>query len=84
MIHRASDLSAEQKMAIESLLGRRISEEEQISIRTLTPQPPPEWLEGMQRDAARKGLDALSMQEIEEEIAAARRDWRGPGLLPGE
>jgi hypothetical protein len=35
MIHRAKDLSPEQIAMIESLLGRRVLEEESISIRTL-------------------------------------------------
>jgi len=39
MIHKAKDLSPQQKLAIESLLGRAISEQEDISIRALQPQP---------------------------------------------
>ncbi len=39
MIYKAKDLSPDQKMALESLLGRAISEQEEISIRML--QPPP-------------------------------------------
>jgi hypothetical protein len=35
MIHKAKDLSSEQRVAIESLLGRVIAEQEEISIRTL-------------------------------------------------
>lgn len=35
MIHKAKDLSPEQRLAIESLLGRAIAEQEEISIRTL-------------------------------------------------
>jgi hypothetical protein len=35
MIHKAKDLSSEQRLAIESLLGRAIAEQEEISIRTL-------------------------------------------------
>ena len=42
MIHKAKDLSAEQKMAIESLLGRTIAEDEAISIRTLATASAPE------------------------------------------
>jgi hypothetical protein len=44
MIHKAKDLSPEQKMAIESLLGRSIAEDEAISIRTLASASAPEWL----------------------------------------
>jgi hypothetical protein len=35
MIHKAKDLSAEQRRAIESLLGRAIAGQEEISIRAL-------------------------------------------------
>jgi hypothetical protein len=34
MIHRVKDLSPDQKMAVESLLGRPVAEEELISIQT--------------------------------------------------
>ena len=35
MIHSVKDLSPDQKLAIESLLGRPISEGEQVSVRTV-------------------------------------------------
>jgi len=35
MIHKARDLSSQQRVAIESLLGRAIAEQEEISIRAL-------------------------------------------------
>ena len=35
MIHRAKDLSPEQRLAIEGLLGRAIAEQEDISVRVL-------------------------------------------------
>ena len=34
MIHKAKDLSPEQKVAIESLLGRHVLDDEAISVRT--------------------------------------------------
>ena len=37
MIRNGRDLSPEQKLAIEGLLGRAISDQEDISIRTLQP-----------------------------------------------
>jgi hypothetical protein len=43
MIHKAKDLSPDQKTAIESLLGRTVAEDEAISIRTFTPASAPEW-----------------------------------------
>jgi hypothetical protein len=39
MIHNAKDLSADQKTVIEGLLGRRVLESEEISVRAI--QPPP-------------------------------------------
>jgi hypothetical protein len=37
MIHKAKDLSPDQKTAIESLLGRRLLDEEAISVRLIEP-----------------------------------------------
>jgi len=39
MIHKAGDLSPEQKMALERLVGRAISDQDNISIRVLQPSP---------------------------------------------
>lgn len=39
MIHNAKDLSPDQKIVIEGLLGRRVLEGEEISVRAI--QPPP-------------------------------------------
>lgn len=72
MIHSVKDLSPDQKLAIESLLGRPISEGEQVSVRTVPASP--EWLKSIQRDAMLKGTDKLTMEEINAEIAAARRE----------
>ena len=79
MIHSVKDLSPDQKLAIESLLGRPISEDEQVSVRTLPASP--EWLMSIQQDARKKGTDKFTMEEIDAEIAAARRE-RGP--RPGQ
>jgi hypothetical protein len=77
MIHSVKDLSPDQKLAIESLLGRPISEDEQVSVRTLPASP--EWLMSIQQDARKKGTDKLTMEEIDTEIAAARRERGKPG-----
>ena len=37
MVHKAKDLSPEQKVAIESLLGRRVLDDEAISVRAIEP-----------------------------------------------
>jgi hypothetical protein len=76
MTHKAKDLSPDQKMAIESLLGRSIAENEEISIRTITPPSAPEWLQASWKSAKEQGLDQLSMKEIDAEITAARKARR--------
>jgi hypothetical protein len=63
-------------MAIESLLGRAISENEEISIRTSNPSSAPEWLQASWQSAKEQGLDQLSAEEIEAEITAARKARR--------
>ena len=72
MIHSVKDLSPDQKLAIESLLGRPISEGEEISVRTVPASP--EWLKSIQRDAKTRGTDKLTMEEVDAEIAATRRE----------
>jgi hypothetical protein len=84
MIRSAKDLSTDQKLAIEGPLGRSLAEDEKVSIRTLPIPPAPEWLQDIQQDARRKGLDALTMEEIGAEIAAARRERRERVQRPGE
>ncbi len=76
MTYKAKDLSLDQKTAIESLLGRSISEHEEISIRTVTSLSAPEWLSRSWESAQRQGVDQLSAEEIEAEIAAARKARR--------
>ena len=77
MTHKVKDLSPDQKTAIESLLGRSISENEEISIRTTaSPSSAPEWLQASWESAKEQGLDQLSLEEIESEIAAARKARR--------
>ena len=76
MIHKAKDLSPNQKAAIEGLLGRAIAENEEISIRTITMPSPPDWLKESWESAKCEGLAQLSLEEIDAEIAAARRARR--------
>jgi hypothetical protein len=37
MLHRVKDLSPEQKLAVEALLGRAVSNDEAVSIRAIVP-----------------------------------------------
>ena len=76
MIRRAKDLSPDQKAAIERLLGRAIAENEQVSVRAIISPSPPEWLKQSWESARRQGVDQLSMEDIEAEIAAARKARR--------
>ena len=76
MICNAELLSEEQKLAVESLLGRSIERGEAISVRVVPAKGVPAWLEESWSSAERLGLDRLSMDEIDAEIAAARSDRR--------
>lgn len=67
-------------MAIESLLGRSIAENEEISIRTITLPSAPEWLQASWKSAKEQGLDQLSMEEIDAEIT--RREKRVVNVGP--
>jgi len=76
MIRKAKDLSPDQKATIEGLLGRAVAENEEISIRTITTPSPPDWLKESWESAKRQGVDQLTMEEIDAEIAAARKARR--------
>jgi hypothetical protein len=76
MTRKAKDLSPDQRLAIESLLGRSIAENEEIIIRTTTAPSAPEWLQASGKGAEDQGLDQLSVEEIDAEIAAARKARR--------
>jgi precorrin-4 methylase len=84
MILKAKNLSQNQKIAIESLLGRAVAEDESISIRAVTIDEcgvftnansvaAPEWLQNSWKNAKLLGLDRLSLEEIDAEIKAARK-----------
>jgi prevent-host-death family protein len=51
-------------------------------VKTLAPAP--DWLKDIQQDAKRKGLDKLTMRDIDAEIAAARRERRERQDRPSE
>ena len=76
MIHKAKELSSEQRLAIEGLLGRAVAAEESISVRAVGMGNAPEWLQHSWESAKRLGLDTMSMDEIDAEIAAARKARR--------
>jgi hypothetical protein len=87
MIRNAKDLSPDQKAAIESLLGRHILEDEEISVHAI--QPPPlssqsrkEITERLKKycadvDARRKPGSAEEAEEIlNEAMRSARPSYR--------
>ena len=74
MIHKAKNLSSDQKIAIESLLRRAIAPSEEINIYAIPAAP--EWLQQSWQTAKQQGLDRLSMEEIDAEISAARKKRR--------
>jgi hypothetical protein len=65
-------------VAIESLLGRSVAEDEAISVGTLTSTSAPEWLQQSWESSKRAGLERLSVEEIDAEIKATRRNRQQP------
>lgn len=89
MIRSARELSPDQKQTIESLLGRRISDEEEISIRALeahkgvTPERRAEILAALREhfamaDARRQPVSAQEADDILDEALRSTR----PGYRP--
>ena len=76
MIHKAKDLTPDQRVVVEGLLGRSVAENEAISIRSLVPGSTPEWLMESWESAECQDVDGLSTEDIDAEIAAARRARR--------
>jgi hypothetical protein len=83
MIHRAKDLSPDQKLLIERLLGRRVLEGEAISVRAFEPPSVPEERRREIADELKKyfaEVDAnrspASPDEAEEVITEAIRSTR--------
>ena len=88
MIHEVKDLSPDQKLAVESLLGRPVSEQETVSVQAFQPpavsvQRRQEIAEALRRyfaevDAKRQPASADAADSI---IDEAMRDSR-PGYRP--
>lgn len=73
MTFKVKDLSERQRVAIESLLGRTVSDDEEIDISASQSPEAPLWLRKSWESARRLGVDQLSTDEIEAEIASARQ-----------
>ena len=88
MIREVKDLSPDQKMAVESLLGRSVSEQETVSVRAFQPpaisdQRRQEIVEALRQyfaevDAKRQPVSAEEASEI---VNEAMRNSR-PGYRP--
>jgi len=63
-MHRVKDLSREQRVAVESLLGRSVSEDEAVSVKALNPSAiVPSRLTGEERKAALENLNLYFVRE---------------------
>lgn len=78
MTHKAKDLSPDQRMAIESLLGRAIAEDEEISVRATKSPAVTEWLHASWQSAQEQGVDRLSVDQIDADIEATQKARRLP------
>ncbi len=92
MLHHVKDLSPDQRRAVENLLGRRVSEDESVSIKSLRPSAiiPPQLsaeerkvaLENLRRyfakvDAQRSPVNEKEEEEIiNEALRSARPNYR--------
>lgn len=88
MIHKAKDLSPDQKLAIESLLGQPLSEQDDVSVRRLgpvkqlAPEKRKEILDGMDQyfakiDARRQPVSEEEAETIlNEALRLTRPDYR--------
>lgn len=95
MLHRVKDLSPEQKVAVEALLGRPVSSDEAVSVRAVAPATIiPSQLSPEERAEALRKLDsyfakvdsgrkAVSEEEEEAIFEEAMRSVR-PGYRPVE
>jgi len=93
MMHHVKDLSPEQRIAVESLLGRSVSEDDAVSIKALNPSAiVPSRLSKEEQKAALEKLDLyfaradaqrqpVSQEEEEAIIDEALRSTR-PGYRP--
>ena len=70
MIDKAADLSEDQKLAIASLIGQRLSEQDNVSVRRL-PAPPE-----LSAERRREIADGLGPIEDEGEVAGQRHQRR--------
>jgi hypothetical protein len=88
MIHKARDLSPEQRIAIESLIGQSLSEQDDVSVRKLSsirqlePETRQQILDGLDKYFARidarhqSASEAAADEIIDEALRSTRPDYR--------
>jgi hypothetical protein len=88
LIHKASDLKAETRVALEAELGRSLQDDEEVSIMAFLPHAAPSG--GAHTEAARKNFNLIDQklkgvpeQEVQEALDEAIRDVR-PGYRERE
>jgi hypothetical protein len=88
MIHKAKDLSPEQKLAIESLLSRHVLDDEAASVRAIEPSALSDQQKHELAERLRKHFSEIdarrlpgSAEETEEILTEAIRSTR-PGYRP--
>ena len=88
MIHKAKDLSPDQKAAVESLVGRQILEDEAVSVRAFEPpvlsdQRRQKIVESLKRYFAQVDANSkpVSAEEVDEAITEAMLSTR-PNYAP--
>ena len=77
------DLPDEQTAALTAKARAKGLSAEQYALQVLEQDLAPEWLRRSWESAREGGLDQLSMDEIDAEIAAARKSRREPRSQPG-
>ena len=79
MTYKAKDLSPDQRAVIESLLGRRVLEDEAVSIRAI--EPPAALSDERRRELVTQLTEYYAEVEAEDIITEAIRSVR-PGYRP--
>ena len=77
------ELPDERKAALAAKAQAKGLSAEQYARQVLENDLAPEWLQKSWKTSKEAGLDQLSPDEIDAEIAAARRERREPRLQPG-
>jgi plasmid stability protein len=77
------ELLEEQKAALAAKAQAHGLSAEEYARQVLQHDLAPQWLRKSWESAKEAGLDSLSMEEIDAEIAAARKARREPRLQPG-